>query len=714
MPRATGNWKIETDWASGEIYWYEKAVGRSTTGDLVKIGTSEVAIGNTGQDVDLKIYIGESGNTYMQTDAGNGKVYFYKTTTSTSPGRFLYIQALGSLMASGQNLQGMQIRSRATGTGTIAGGTDGAEIKAGLNSNSDTGTIAGARAIIANIDAKKGTITTGTCLEAQVDLGAGGEITTLYGVRAALNNSGTVTNGYAYHVDAVAGYPWTYGLYIKSQMATTGIYIGTSTTGITFAGTLTTGISFGSATVTTDITKAGDMTISTTGTTKNLTLSTTGDIALNPAGADITIGGVSGSAGKLTAHATKLTVYGGDTTGDDLVLMANSADNEAITLNGAGAIAFTNANNVTFSGPVVEGESGDTTCVALSNTSRNGMVVYSGTPTSGGTDFTTGNPISGIRSRLLVGTAQTNDTSWYGVFGQLRIKANRSQGIGAAVRGYVEESGDTTMAAGQTSALLASVEVSSGFSLSAGNLEGLRVESLADASATMTGAFNGIYVAKGSGKLEFDYGIYIDDAATRSIYSNTTPAGSSAVNAWECTVTDACTTSSGYAHGIHVSANNTGVKTGGCSATQFNPIGVDLTLTAAGSGASGAGFYALYAYIMKSGSPDCSHCSVAGVNVELTELGAIDYYAGLWVNKYNTTLASGPDAFCLFSNQATGVTRAGFYFQGDKPSYLIQCANNATDNMQVVSSGTYSTADGYFKIYLASTEYRIPFYAGVD
>ena len=143
--------------------------------------------------------------------------------------------------------------------------------------------------------------------------------------------------------------------------------------------------------------------------------------------------------------------------------------------------------------------------------------------------------------------------------------------------------------------------------------------------------------------------------------------------------------------------------------TQFNSIGVDLTLTEAGA----AGFYALYAYIMASGSPDCSSAAVAGVNVELTELGAIDYYAGLWVNKYNTTKGS-IDAFCLFSNQGSGVTRTCFYVQGDKPDYLLQTANYATDNMMVVGAGTYSTAEGYFKCYLGTTEVRIPFYTGVD
>ncbi len=186
-----------------------------------------------GIDCDLKVFGDEGSASFFWYDHSEDKVFIQRTTTDVSPGRLVYIQALGSAMAAGQTIQGLQLRSRATGTGTIAGGTDGAEIKAGLNSDSDTGTLATARAVIANIDAKKGTITIGTCLEAQVDLGAGGTITTLYGVRASLNNSGTVTNGYAFYVDSVAGYPWKYGLYIGESRATYPIFIDAHPSGAT-------------------------------------------------------------------------------------------------------------------------------------------------------------------------------------------------------------------------------------------------------------------------------------------------------------------------------------------------------------------------------------------------------------------------------------------------------------------------------------------------
>lgn len=211
---ATAKYSGLTD-ASGNANITRKVTGTETA----------LILGLTGYGVDFKAW-GATSNDYLQWDNSASKLLIYRVTAETSPGRTVFISNKGSAMAAGQNLQGMQISSRATGTGTIAGGTDGAEIKAGMSSDSDTGTLAAARGVIANVDAKKGTITTGTCLEAQADIGAGGTFTTLYGVRASLNNSGTVTTGKAFCVDAVAGYPWGYGVYITARMATKGFWAG--------------------------------------------------------------------------------------------------------------------------------------------------------------------------------------------------------------------------------------------------------------------------------------------------------------------------------------------------------------------------------------------------------------------------------------------------------------------------------------------------------
>lgn len=185
-----------------------------------------------GIDCDLKVFGDEGATSFFWYDHSEDKVFLQRTTTDTAPGRLLYIQALGSAMAVGETIQGLQLRSRATGTGTIAGGTDGAEIKAGMNSDSDTGTIATARAVIANIDAKKGTITSAHGVEMQVDIGSGGTITTLKGFRASLNNSGTLTDSYAFIVEtANVSYPWEYGFFCTSGQATYPIYVKDNPTG---------------------------------------------------------------------------------------------------------------------------------------------------------------------------------------------------------------------------------------------------------------------------------------------------------------------------------------------------------------------------------------------------------------------------------------------------------------------------------------------------
>jgi len=224
---------------------------------------------------DLIHYGSEGSTSIFWYDYSEDKLFIQRTTTDTSPGRVVYIQALGSAPAAGQNLQGLQLRSRLTGTGSIAGGCDGVEIKSGWNSNDDTGTMAGSRAVIANIDAKKGTITSAHLVEAQVDVGAGGTITTLKGFRASMNNSGTITTSYAFIVEtANVSYNWDYGFYMGTSMADVGVYLGTCTTGIQLAGTQTTGITMAGAT--TGIVIAGATTgITIAATTRLATLTHT-------------------------------------------------------------------------------------------------------------------------------------------------------------------------------------------------------------------------------------------------------------------------------------------------------------------------------------------------------------------------------------------------------------------------------------------------------
>ena len=186
-------------------------------------------------------------------------------------------------------------------------------------------------------------------------------------------------------------------------------------------------------------------------------------------------------------------------------------------------------------------------------------------------------------------------------------------------------------------------------------------------------------------------------------------SGTSSDNIWDLTFTDSTTAASGYSHGIHLTYTKSGTTTGsGCSVSQFNAIGIDETISG-GGGASG--YYGFYIYAAKSGSPDLSSSAIFGANLEMTEMGATDYFGGLWINKYNTTKGS-IDAFILLSNQGSGVTRTCLYVQGDKPDYFLQTANFATDNMLEtgdITSGKSCT--GGLRCYFATTVGVIPFYA---
>jgi len=68
---------ISSNWVSGNLVFYETGVGQSVTGDVLTIGTSSVIVGNTGQDVDFKVFMGAS-DTYVLFDVGNKKVTFAK------------------------------------------------------------------------------------------------------------------------------------------------------------------------------------------------------------------------------------------------------------------------------------------------------------------------------------------------------------------------------------------------------------------------------------------------------------------------------------------------------------------------------------------------------------------------------------------------------------------------------------------------------------
>ena len=54
--KGVGTFLINSVFASGNLVFYEKTVGRTATGDVFTIGTAAVKVGGTGQDVDFQVY----------------------------------------------------------------------------------------------------------------------------------------------------------------------------------------------------------------------------------------------------------------------------------------------------------------------------------------------------------------------------------------------------------------------------------------------------------------------------------------------------------------------------------------------------------------------------------------------------------------------------------------------------------------------------------
>jgi hypothetical protein len=74
--KGVGVYGINSGFSSGSLVFYEKAVGRTATGDVFTIGTSQVTVGGTGQDVDFLVYLG-SANNYFKLDCGAATAAFY-------------------------------------------------------------------------------------------------------------------------------------------------------------------------------------------------------------------------------------------------------------------------------------------------------------------------------------------------------------------------------------------------------------------------------------------------------------------------------------------------------------------------------------------------------------------------------------------------------------------------------------------------------------
>ena len=80
--QGVGVFGINSKFASGSLVFYEKAVGRTATGDVLTIGTAAVKIGGTGQDVDFQYYGTGSLSAIIDCGAATFTLVGIATTTN--------------------------------------------------------------------------------------------------------------------------------------------------------------------------------------------------------------------------------------------------------------------------------------------------------------------------------------------------------------------------------------------------------------------------------------------------------------------------------------------------------------------------------------------------------------------------------------------------------------------------------------------------------
>ena len=80
--QGVGTFGINSKFASGSLVFYEKAVGRTATGDVFTVGTDAVKIGGTGNDIDFQYYGTGSLSAIIDCGAATFTLVGIATTTN--------------------------------------------------------------------------------------------------------------------------------------------------------------------------------------------------------------------------------------------------------------------------------------------------------------------------------------------------------------------------------------------------------------------------------------------------------------------------------------------------------------------------------------------------------------------------------------------------------------------------------------------------------
>jgi hypothetical protein len=219
----------------------------------------------------------------------------------------------------------------------------------------------------------------------------------------------------------------------------------------------------------------------------------------------------------------------------------------------------------------------------------------------------------GIRSRYEISVAQPNQISLTAIEGRLRVKANVADGTHSGVSGTIESDGAITYTGTGTTQWNAGnfcVELGAScvFTGASGWLTGITIDSSINATQTDIAniTFPALRIKKSSGKLAWQYGIYIDGAAatvaiqtgadasdggdvifygaaTGELFNwdssaatldltSTTTAADDMVSIYQ---TNTSTASSGYHRTLYVLADHDGDMTGSAS---MEALGVDMVI----------------------------------------------------------------------------------------------------------------------------------------
>lgn len=411
------------------------------------------------------------------------------------------------------------------------------------------------------------------------------------------------------------------------------------------------------------ISSLNKLTVETTGSTKSIILNATGDIELNPTGADITIAGVSGGAGKLTIGGTSLTVYGGDTTGDDLILYPNTVDTatEYIKLLGAASIDILSTTKINLDGAV--DISGD---VTLDTAGTTGI-------TLGAVNFTTG--ISITSTNLTDGIKVSGTTPVDGIEVSSACSAN-----GIHVSGICDDGIEISGTCG-----------TAGLNISGLGAAGTGIIVLADVSGNVANAKAGVSISKDlvhnsgtTARANTNEALLVESVNTNTVTFASTVAND-LVKFYVNNDADAAGSDvwSGNVLALQYDAT---VTTAGTATSSASALSIDYNLTETATTLNIDPFSVIDIDYDTSGTPIYATGTANMINVDLEDAGTPVYTSAVALNGLHVDAGSVADAANLTlcgikvtmpaTYGANAVERAA-YFAGDT-SVVSICDDNVT------------------------------------